>query len=89
MNEHFAGIRRQVAPGVPADVTLDDPGWHQPGGKLRLPDTIGRLPPSPYPPELNPVEKVWRFLRQNYFGNRVCVTDVAIFKACRDAWTHA
>lgn len=35
-------------------------GWHQPGGKLRIPDNISLPPLPPYSPELNPVENVWQ-----------------------------
>ncbi len=61
-----------------------------PGGKLRLPDNISLLllllPLPPYSPELNPVENLWQFLRQNHLSNRVCETCEAIVDACCDAW---
>ena len=86
MNAHLAEISRQVAPGAHAVVTLDGAGWHQPGGKLRVPDKISLLPLPPYSPELNPVENVWQFLRQNHLSNRVYETYEAIVHACCDAW---
>ena len=85
MNAHLAEISRQVAPGAHAVVTLDGAGWHQPGGKLRVPDNISLLPLPPYSPELNPVENVWQFLRQNHLSNRVYETYEAIVDACCDA----
>jgi transposase len=36
-----------------------------------LPDNISLLPLPPYSPELNPVENVGQFLRQNHLSNRV------------------
>jgi transposase len=66
MTLHLAEISRQVAPGAHAVVTLDGAGWHQTGGKLRVPDNISLLPLPPYSPELNPVENVWQFLRQQH-----------------------
>jgi transposase len=63
MTLHLAEISRQVAPGAHAVVTLDGAGWHQTGGKLRVPDNISLLPLPPYSPELNPVEKVWTWDR--------------------------
>lgn len=62
---HLAEIGRHVAPGAHAVVVLDGAGWHQRGGRLRVPDNISLLPLPPYAPELNPVENVWQFLRQN------------------------
>ncbi len=40
-----------------------------PGGKLRLPDNISLPLLPPYSPELNPVENLWQFLRQNHLSN--------------------
>jgi transposase len=86
MNLHLTEISSQVAPGAHAILTLDGAGWHQRGGKLRVPDNITLLPLPPYSPELNPVENVWQFLRQNYLANRVYETYEAIVDACCDAW---
>ena len=65
MNLHLAEISTQVRPGAHAVLILDGAGWHQPGGRLRVPDNISLLPLPPYSPQLNPVENVWQFLRQN------------------------
>jgi len=86
MNRHLAEISTQVAPGAHAVVTVDGAGWHQTGGKLRVPENISLLAQPPYSPELNPVENVWQFLRQNYLANRVYDTYTAIVDACCDAW---
>ncbi len=86
MNLHLAEISTQVTPGAHAVLTLDGAGWHQTGGKLKLPNNISLLPLPPYSPELNPVENIWQFLRQNYLANRVFDTYTAIVDACCDAW---
>ena len=65
VSRHLAEISRQVAPGAHAVVTLDGAGWHQTGGKLRVPNNVSLLPLPPYSPELNPVENVWQCRRQN------------------------
>jgi transposase len=59
MNEHLKEISTQVAPGAQAVLVLDGAGWHQTGGRLRVPDNITLLHLPPYAPELNPVENVW------------------------------
>lgn len=48
---------------------LDRAGWHR-SNELRVPKSMRLLPLPPYSPELNPVEGVWEYLRENYFGNR-------------------
>ena len=86
MNLHLAEISTQVTPGAHAVLTLDGAGWHQSGTKLKRPDNISLLPLPPYSPELNPVESIWQFLRQNYLANRVFNNCDAIVDACCDAW---
>ena len=86
MNLHLAEISSQVAPGAHAVITLDGAGWQQPGGGLVVPDNISLLALPPYSPELNPVENIWQYLRQNYLANRVFETCDAILDACCDAW---
>ena len=86
MNLHLAEISRHVTPGNHAVVTLDGAGWHQTGGRLRVPDNISLLPLPPYSPELNPVENVWQFLRQNQLSNRVFDSYETIVDACCDSW---
>ena len=86
MNLHLAEISRQIAPGAHAVLMLDGAGRHQTGGKLRIPDNISLLRLPPNSPELNPVENVWQFLRQNYPASRVYETCDAIVDACCNAW---
>jgi len=57
MNLHLEEISSQVTQGSHAVLLLDRAGWHQTGGKLRVPSNISLLPLPPYSPELNPVEK--------------------------------
>src|SRR3954452_19137026 len=86
MNLHLQEISSQVSPSAHAVLTCDGAGWHQAGGKLRLPDNVSLLPLPPYSPELNPVENVWQFLRQNQLSNRVFESYDAIVDACCTAW---
>jgi len=86
MNLHLAEIGTCVAPGNHAVVVLDGAGWHQPGGRLQIPSNISLLHLPPYAPQLNPVENVWQFLRQNYLAHRVLDTYDEIVEACCHAW---
>ncbi len=62
----------------------DRAGWHT-TDKLELPAnlTINLLPSRS--PELNPVENVWQYLRQNWLSNRIFPTYNAILDAARQA----
>ena len=71
MNLHLVEISRHVTAGAHAVLLLDRAGWHRLGGQLHLPHNISLLHLPPYSPELNPVENIWQFLRQNFLSNRV------------------
>jgi len=86
MNLHLIEISKAVTPGHHAVLVLDGAGWHQTGGRLQVPDNITLLHLPPYSPELNPVENIWQYLRQNHLSNRVFATYDAIVDACCDAW---
>jgi transposase len=86
MNLHLAEISRRVSPGAHAVVTLDGAGWHQSGGRLKVPSNISLLILPPYSPELNPQENIWHYMRQNYLANSVFETYDAIVDVCCDAW---
>ena len=47
---------------------LDKAGWHT-TNELYVPENMKLLFLPPYSPELNPVEPIWRYLRENYFRN--------------------
>lgn len=85
MNAHLAEISGQVSPGAHALLVLDGAGWHSSTG-LIIPPNISLLPLPPYSPELNPVENLWQFLRQNSLANRVFDSYEAIVDVCCDAW---
>ena len=55
-------------------------------GKLRVPGNISIIPLPAKCPELNPVENVWQFLRDNWLSNRVFSSYDDIVDHCCDAW---
>ena len=85
MQWHVDEISAQVAPGAHAVVTLDQAGWHT-SKKLDVPDNITLLPLPPRSPELNPVENIWQFMRDNWLSNRVFQSQQDIVDHCCDAW---
>ena len=71
MQAHLAEISAAVTPGAHAVLVLDQAGWHL-STRLVVPDNITLLPLPPRSPELNPVENVWQFMRQNWLSNHCC-----------------
>ena len=52
-----------------AVVILDQAGGHT-TNKLEIPTNITLLQLPPRSPELNPVENIWQFMRDNWLSNR-------------------
>ena len=70
MTLHLKEISQAVTPGAHALVLVDQAGWHQ-SKKLVVPDNITLMPLPAKAPELNPVENIWQFLRENWISNRI------------------
>jgi transposase len=85
MAAQLAEISQAVAPGAHAVLMLDQAGWHI-TPKLRVPDNITLLPLPPRSPELNPMENVWQFVRDNWLSNRVFNSYKEIVDHGCDAW---
>ena len=85
MNLHLTEIAKQVATGAHAVLLLDQAGWHM-TEKLAIPPNITILPLPPKCPELNPVENIWQFMRDNWLSNRVFNSYDNIVDHCCDAW---
>ena len=86
MNLHLAEISMQVAEGAIAVLICDGAGWHQLGGELVVRKNIVLLHLPPYSPELNPLENVWDYLRQNKLCALVWNSYDDIVEACKTAW---
>ena len=75
-----------MAPGAHAvQILLDRAGWHG-AETLTVPANITLLPLPPRSPELNPVENIWQFMRQNWLSNRVFKPFKDILDHCCHAW---
>jgi transposase len=66
-------------------LVLDGAGWHN-GKALRVPHNITLVPLPPYSPELNPVERVWLYLKERFLSLRLHNDYNAIAAAASKAW---
>ena len=64
---------------------VDQAGWHMTDA-LIIPDNISIIPLPVKCPELNPVENIWQFMRDNWLSNRVFKSYDEIVDQCCDAW---
>lgn len=71
--------------GAHAALVLDGAGWHAARG-LVVPPNVSLVPLPPYAPELNPVERVWLYLRERFLSHRVLDGYDAVVEACCEAW---
>ena len=85
MNRHLEEISRHVAPNAHAVLVLDGAGWHG-ATSLAVPRNISLLPLPRYSPELNPIENIWQYLRQNQLSLRIWPDYEAIVDTCCQAW---
>jgi transposase len=70
MSIYLAMISKQVGPGRHVVLVLDQAGWHV-ARHLKVPANITLLHLPPYSPELNPVERLWAYLKSHNLSNRV------------------
>jgi hypothetical protein len=87
MNHHLCEISSQVAADAHAVVILDGASWHNSHG-LVAPSNITLLALPPYSPELNPVERIWHYLRSHWLANSVFRSLADIMDACEMAWNR-
>lgn len=76
-----------LADDVHALMVLDGAGWHDERA-LSLPDNLSLLALPPYSPELNPVERLWLYLREHYLSLRLFDDTEDIVEACCQAWNR-
>jgi transposase len=88
MNLFLAELGRSLSEDVHAALVLDGAGWHRPGGALAVPANITLIHLPPYSPELNPIERVWLYLRERFLSLRVFKDYQAIVEACCAAWNR-
>jgi putative transposase len=87
MNLFLAAFAAALPGDVHAALVLDGAGWHG-GHALVVPANVTLVPLPPYSPELNPVERVWLYLRERFLSLRVFTDYRAIVDACRAAWNR-
>ncbi len=68
-------------------LVLDQAGWHV-CEDLQIPQNITLLYLPAYSPELNPVERLWGFLRSHYLSNRAYRNYDHLFDCCGKAWNQ-
>jgi transposase len=85
MGEHLSLISKRTQAGRYTIIIVDGAAWHQHHLAEEFANlSIIKLPP--YSPELNPIEQVWQWLRQNELANRCFEGYEDIVEQCSRAW---
>ena len=85
MQVYLDKFAETIGPEEHVLLVLDQAGWH--GAKtLSVPQNITLEPLPPRAPELNPVERVWLFLKQKFLSHRLLDDYDAILDAAAAAW---
>jgi hypothetical protein len=87
MGLHLAEVAAAVAPGAHAALLVDRAGWHL-SDRLVVPPNVTLVPLPPRCPELNAMENVWQFMRDNWLSNRIFQSYDAIVDHCCHAWNR-
>ena len=85
MSLYLEQLSRHVGPARHVVLVLDQAGWHV-AQDLRVPVNITLLFLPPYSPELNPLERVWCFLKAHHLSNRVYADYDDLLAAGSAAW---
>jgi transposase len=87
MQLHLDAISKQVGPDRHVVLVLDNAGWHT-TGRIQVPSNITLLPLPPYTPELNVVERLWHWVKDHEFGNRIYPTYDDLADEVCAMWQH-
>ena len=85
MSLHLAEISLLVAKGAHAVLLVDQAGWHL-TSQLDVPENLTLIPIPSKCPELNPVENIWQYMRENWLSNSIFQSRDDIITHCCDAW---
>ena len=67
---------------------MDQAGWHK-SGDLKVPSQIEIVLLPPYSPELNPVERLWQWLKRHSLRNRFHEDIDAVMDSVQDCFQGA
>ncbi len=69
MNHHLKFISEEAGDHVHVVLVLDQAGWHM-AKRLKILKNVTLLYLPAYSPELNPVERLWGYMKSHYLSNR-------------------
>ena len=75
MNIHLSQISAELAADTHVILVADNASWHSSSKDIIIPANISILDLPPYSPQLNPIERLWQWLKDHFFSNIVISKD--------------
>ena len=88
MNIHLNLISQAIGGSIHGIIVMDCAGWHSKAKELKIPTNISLLDLPPYSPELNPVERLWKWLKENFLSNRVIAKNEDLINVGCEVWNR-
>ena len=85
MNAFLEVFGESLSADEHAVLVMDNAGWHHSKG-LTIPENVTPLYLPPYSPELNPIERLWAYLKSHHLSNRAYETYERLLDAGVEAW---
>jgi len=85
MNHFLAGLSAKIQPRRHVILFVDGAKWHS-AEDLEVPKNITLYFLPPYSPELNPIERLWNYLKSNYLSRKIFTDMEHIFDIGVLAW---
>ena len=85
MSEFFVGLSKEIKPHRHIVLIVDGAGWHS-TEDLIIPSNITLYFLPPYSPELNPIERLWQHLKDNYLSGKIFKDMEEILHIGSEAW---
>lgn len=88
MNFFLQRVSKKMSRWKHCILIVDGAGWHR-SEEIIIPKNITLLSLPPYSPQLNGIERLWLWLKDNFLSNSVFENEKSIYKAGMDAWNKA
>ena len=85
MNSFLEEVSKKANNRTHIVMFVDGAGWHS-SEDLVVPKNITLYHLPPYSPELNPIERLWDYIKENYLSGRVFTDMEEIFDFGVRAW---
>lgn len=85
VNAFFEQFKKETDSKVHVLMIWDQAGFHT-SKKIDVPENVTIVPLPPYSPQLNPIEKLWQYLRHHHWANRIYDGYDELTEAVIQAW---